>query len=192
MKRIVPITLIFFAQILLFSQCESGVITEQRQVRKRFNLSPKTKILQFSSYPPSETFWLREALKVQTVFHLSSSEVEKIVTEGESLGWRKLPIPQDTLGKLPFTNSGNQVRINIPFDVDGFFLCKTVGDNVLYASEKKTSLCENKAGSLHCTEAMSLEEAETSDKCKKIFGDQILGILELETGKLYTFIGSTY
>jgi hypothetical protein len=185
------VCIVFAMQITLLLGCGSSTMTDQQQLRKHFKIASNTEMLEFSASPPNNG-WQREGLKVQAIFQLSKKEMDAIIKEGHKSGWRNLPIPDRTIVKLPFTNSVDQVKINIPFNTEGMFLCKTVGDNVLYASESKTALCENQAGTLHCTEAMSLEEAERSSKCKRRFGDQILEILEFNTQKLYVFIGSTY
>jgi len=39
---------------------------------------------------------------------------------------------------------------------------------------------------------MTIAEAETSNKCQLKFSDQILGVLDFKTKKLYTFVGSSY
>ncbi|WP_216452595.1 hypothetical protein, partial [Arcanobacterium phocae] len=131
----------------------------------------------------------REGLQIRAVFQLSDSQVENIVREGDRDGWRKLPVPPKVLAKLPFDNAKNGIPISAK---SGYFLCKTVGSDVLTAGENQTSLCENATGTLHCSELMSPEEAKKSDKCRYKFNDQILGVLDLRDKKLYTSIGSIY
>jgi hypothetical protein len=130
-------------------------------------------------------FGQREGLQIQAVFQLPEARVEEIARVGERTGWRKLPVAPEILAKLPFTNTRGR-RINIPFPAaGGYYLCKTVGSDVLYADERGTYLCENHAGTLRC-------EAMDSRKCRYSFSDQILGVLIPREKKLYTFIGSTY
>jgi len=184
--------IIFAIQMTFLLSCGSSTMTDEQQLRRHFNIAPNIKMLNFSADPPPNTAWQREGLKVQAIFQLSKKEMDEKVREAYKSGWQDLPIPDETMAKLPFTNSADQVQINIPFNAEGLFLCKTAGDNVLNASDTETSPCENQVGKLHCPEMMSVEEARNSNKCKRRLSDQILGVLELNTQKLYVFIGSTY
>lgn len=177
---------------LFAAACESQDMMDKRQLRKHFNLTQNTELLEYKGYPAMVGFGQREGLNIQAVYRLSTSQVAEIVQNGQKTGWRRLPIPKKLLAKLPYKDPA-ETQIKMPFSLsEGLFLCKTVGDNVLYAPASAAHLCEDQAGQLHCTGPVTQAEAETSDKCKRRFSDQILGILDPKSAKLYVFIGSGY
>jgi hypothetical protein len=187
MRRFFAVSIVFL-NLALFG-CESQDAMDKREVRRHFNLSEETTLLEYDGYPEMVGFGQREGLRIKAVFQLSDTQVENIVKEGDRDGWRKLPIPPEVLAKLPFHNAKNEIPVAAK---SGYFLCKTAGSNVLTAGENQTSLCENHPGTLQCSEPIPLEEAKKSNKCQYRFGDQILGVLDLRDNKLYTSIGSIY
>lgn len=123
----------------------------------------------------------------------STPQVAAIVNDGAAIGWRPMPIPEEVMAKLPYNNAEGKTPINIPFELsNGYFLCKTAGSDVLTASGQEVRLCEEDPGDFRCSEPVLKEDAPTSDQCKRRFGDQILGVLDLESYRLYTFVASTY
>lgn len=187
MRRSLAVSIVFLTLANL--GCESQDVSDRREVRRHFHLPEETTVLEYDGYPGMVGFGQREGLQIRAVFQLSDAQVETIVKEGNRDGWRKLPVPPEILAKLPFDNAKNKIPISAK---SGYFLCKTVGSDVLTAGENQTSLCEKAPGTLQCSELMSPEEAKKSDKCKYRFNDQILGVLDLRDNKLYTSIGSTY
>lgn len=188
-----PVKPMALTMSLLIAGCASyQQAMDQDRLRQHFNLSTDTKLLEYSSFP-AEVIGPRAGLQIQAIYQLGDSAVTDIVENGQTAGWRSLPIPQKTLVKLPYNNAKGVTPINMPLTAsEGMFLCKTVGDHVLSAPIDTATLCENQVGTLHCQERMTQNEAKTSDQCERRFGDQILGILDLETKQLSVFVGSTY
>lgn len=142
-------------------------------MRREFSLPPEANVSYFSSRPKEDesgTFG-REGLHIKAIYQLPTSALVRYETSiVQSSSWHRLPLSpkfRESFRLEPkleniFGLSGNIVIKR------GFYRCQTVGDQMLYSEVRK----EVAAG-------------------KKV-NDYILGIIDLDSGKLYCVAHAFY
>ena len=153
----------------------SRPLSDRQWMRREFSLPVEATESYFSSRPredESGTFG-REGLYIKAIYHLPTSALAQYETGiKQSLSWHKLPLPQELRESFRL-----EPKLENFFDLHqsgnieikrGFYRCQTVGDQMLHSEVRK----EVAAG-------------------KKV-DDYILGIIDLDSGKLYCVAHAFY
>jgi hypothetical protein len=108
-------------------------------------------------------FGQREGLSLSATFRLDEQEAQAFLDGASESGWEPLPMEPGLIQRIPFEG------LEVPLDrTEGIYLCRTAGDDVLYA--RSTRSC-----------------AETVD-----FHDLILGVFDSSTNRAWVTVRSGY
>ena len=154
---------ILAAAAFVLASCQSQDDMDKAQLRRHFGIPPAAEILEYHGYPARVGFGQREGLQVSATYRLTETELAEWLSKAAANGWQPLPIPVGLRQKIPYKG------LKVDFDAaEGLYLCRTAGDNVLYA--KNTRPC-----------------AETPR-----MNDIIIGILDPATRRLSVTVRSSY
>ncbi len=138
-------------------------VRDKRALRRLFGIPSGVKLVAYDGYPWMVGFGQREALSVRAAYELTPRELDRFLKTEVPKRWEPLPVPEAVRAKIPFRD------LDGPLDTrTGFYLCRTAGDNVLYA--KKTRPCA----------------------CVEQLNDIILGVLDTNARRLSVVVHSAY
>lgn len=136
---------------------------DQAALRRLFVLPRGAAVVEFDGYPSRVGFGQREGLSLSAAYRLDAGQAQAFLESAEGSGWEPLPIAAGLLDRIPFQ------QLEVPKNLtDGFYLCRTAGDNVLYAEETRSC-------------------AETLD-----FHDLILGVYDRRAQQVWVTVRSAY
>ncbi len=161
MNAVRRMTILAVAFVLL--ACQSQDDMDREQLRRHFGLPPGVQIIEYHGYPARVGFGQREGLQVSATYRFTEGQLAAWLPQARSNGWQPLPIPAETRRKILY--KGLKVDLDA---ARGFYVCRTAGDNVLYASKTKP-----------CAEAQRMN-------------DIIIGILDPDSRQLSVTVRSSY
>jgi hypothetical protein len=141
---------------------------DQRMLEQIFDIPTGLALVSYDGYPPQVGFGQREGLDISAVYKLDDVQEAEFVQRATAAGWQPLPVPGETrLCIEAFQSSG--VEVKVPWESQtGVFVCKTAGNNVLYAENTRP-----------CSKAGQLD-------------DIIIGVLSTDSNRLFVAIRATY
>lgn len=161
MNAVRRMTILAAAFVLL--ACQATDDRDREQLLRHFGIPPDTQVIEYHGYPARVGFGQREGLQVSATYRFTEGQLAAWLPQARSNGWQPLPIPAETRQKIPY--KGLKVDLDA---AQGLYLCRTAGDNVLYA--KKTRPCGE----------------------VQRMNDIIIGILDPDTRQLSVTVRSSY
>jgi hypothetical protein len=161
MNTVRRMTILAVAFVLL--ACQSQDDMDREQLRRHFGLPPGVQIIEYHGYPARVGFGQREGLQVSATYRFTEGQLAVWLPQARSSGWQPLPIPAETRRKILY--KGLKVDLDA---ASGFYVCRTAGDNVLYAGKTRP-----------CAEVQRMN-------------DIIIGILDPDTRQLSVTVRSSY
>lgn len=154
---------VFLIVLSMLTACMSQDARDQQALRQHFNIPENWELLSYDGFPSEVGFGQREGLRVGAVFQLSATQLDEFKKQSAARGWQPLPISSEIRAKILYQG------LNVTLGAEnGFYLCKTAGDNVLYAEKTKP-----------CADVARLN-------------DIILGVLDFSTNQLSVVVRSSY
>lgn len=148
---------------LVLVACQSQDDMDKAQLIRHFGIPQGAELLEYQGYPARVGFGQREGLQVSATWRLTEAELAAWLPQAAPKGWKPLPIPAGIRQKIPYR--GLKVDLDA---AEGLYLCRTAGDNVLYAKSTRA-----------CADAQRMN-------------DIIIGILDPGTRRLSVTVRSSY
>lgn len=149
--------------IVVVTACMSQDALDQQALHKQFDIPNDWQMISYEGFPSRAGFGQREGLRVGAVFQLTAAQSDEFKKQSVGRGWQTLPISQAIVDKIPYQG------LKVPLDAqNGFYLCKTAGDNALNATTTRP-----------CADVAKLN-------------DIILGVLDLSTNQLSVVVKASY
>lgn len=128
MKRIlVPLALPFFASCMSLQEA-----SDQASLRRIFSLPDDVQIVRYEGFPEHVGFGQREGLRLSARYQLTPEQMRLWVERAPANGWKALPMPtavRERMAAFKFEELDDMQQ--------GFYLCRTAGDNVLQETTTK-------------------------------------------------------
>ncbi|MDH4198564.1 MAG: hypothetical protein OEW05_14210 [Candidatus Aminicenantes bacterium] len=138
-------------------------VRDKQALRRLFRIPRGVEIVAYSGFPWLNGFGQREGLSISATYQLTPRQLERFLRTQIPEGWEPLPVAEAVRANPLYRN------LNIPLEArTGFYLCRTAGDNVLYA--KRTRPCA----------------------CVERLNDIILGVLDTDARRLFVVVRSRY
>lgn len=155
---------ILLAAVLSSLSCQQLQDVRDRQALRRLFGIPRTvEIVAYSGFPWMNGFGQREGLSIGATYQWTPRQLDRFLKTRIPEGWEPLPVAESVRSEPLLRNL--DVRLDVR---TGFYLCRTAGDNVLYA--KRTRPCS----------------------CVERLNDIILGVLDTDARRLFVVVRSGY
>jgi hypothetical protein len=151
------------AVVFIFCACQATDDRDREQLLRHFGIPPDIQVIEYHGYPARVGFGQREGLQVSATYRFTEGQLAAWLPQARSSGWQPLPIPAETRRKILY--KGLKVDLDA---ASGFYVCRTAGDNVLYAGKTRP-----------CAEVQRMN-------------DIIIGILDPDTRQLSVTVRSSY
>lgn len=113
-------------------------LRDQRALHQLFELPDGLQLVAYAGYPSIVGFGQREGLTLRAVYQVPDRREQAVERWLEAQGFAPLPVPADTAELIRPYLHPDVLEIS-----QGRYLCRTAGNNVLYARE--TRRCEQVA-----------------------------------------------
>lgn len=144
------------------SACTSQDASDQAALRRLFSLPNDVQIVHYEGFPSQVGFGQREGLYLVAHYQLTPEQVSVWANDAPA-GWEPLPMPMEVQAQM------DAFRFEALRDgQEGYYFCRTAGDNVLHAKETRP-----------CT--------AVKDPL-----DLIAGVVDLATGEMVVQVQSFY
>ena len=136
---------------------------DQRLLRRHFDLPSGLRLVEYDGYPAMVGLGQREGLHIRAVYRVPERKVEAFERHLDEHGWLLLPMPIEIQDKVRPYVDGEALAVS-----SGWYLCRTAGNDVLYARQTRP-------------------RAEVER-----LGDAIVGVYDRDTRRLTVQVGSGY
>jgi hypothetical protein len=148
-SQVKTLFLVVFLCLIIFLTLWSGILSDEdaldkKAMRKLFSIPKEYTMEEYRRYTGGGGAMQRENLGLSARYKLSLDQSKNIETRIQNEGWESLPIKDSDILEHFLGRSLGQDLLNDFTDKNGYFRCRTNGDDVLYGFNVKPCTEDNK------------------------------------------------